>query len=117
VILLKRLLPFLLILGLCLPHAAFAQTLRMTQPNSPTSVAAQANAATNTPANGGLSIDLNGNAVVYLRRVVPPGFDSDSLSAIDLNIEIGFAAEALNYDNFSSKLPLVTQVKVLGSHT
>ena len=28
-ILLKRLLPFLLILGLCLPHAAFAQTLRM----------------------------------------------------------------------------------------
>jgi len=62
VILLKRLLPFLLLLGLCLPHAAFAQTLRMTPPNSPAAVAAQANAA-NTPANGGLSIDLNGSGL------------------------------------------------------
>jgi flagellar biosynthetic protein FliP len=62
VILFKRLLPFLLLLGLCLPQAAFAQTLRMTPPNSPAAVAAQANAA-NTPANGGLSIDLNGSGL------------------------------------------------------
>jgi flagellar biosynthetic protein FliP len=62
VILLKRLLPLLLILGLALPNAAYAQRLRMTPPNSPTAVIAQANAAA-TPANGGLSIDLNGNGL------------------------------------------------------
>ncbi|HEX4636129.1 MAG TPA: flagellar type III secretion system pore protein FliP [Rhizomicrobium sp.] len=63
ILLLKRLLPFLLVLGLALPHAAYAQRLRMTPPNSPAAVASQASAATSTPANGGLSIDLNGNGL------------------------------------------------------
>jgi len=63
VILLKRLLPFLLLLGLILPHAAFAAPLRMTPSNSPAAVAAQAKAATDTTASGGLSIDLNGNGL------------------------------------------------------
>ena len=60
--LLKRLLPILLGLMLCLPHAAYAQRLRMTPPNSPAAVAAQANTAS-APANNGLSIDLNGNGL------------------------------------------------------
>ena len=59
--LLKRILPFLLLLTLALPHAALAAPLRMTPPNASTTTQAQANAATNT--NGGLSIDLNGNGL------------------------------------------------------
>jgi flagellar biosynthetic protein FliP len=60
---LKRILPFLLVLGLVLPHSAFAAPLRMTPSNSPTAVAAQANAASNAGASNGLSIDLNGNGL------------------------------------------------------
>jgi len=41
----KRILPLLLVLALALPNTAFAQRLRMTPPNSPTAVTAQANAA------------------------------------------------------------------------
>jgi len=59
--LLKRILPFLLLLTFALPHAALAAPLRMTPPNASTTTQAQANAATNT--NGGLSIDLNGNGL------------------------------------------------------
>ncbi len=62
-ILLKRILPFLLILGLILPHAAFAAPLRMTPANQPTAAAQAAATATNPGANGGLSIDLNGNGL------------------------------------------------------
>jgi flagellar biosynthetic protein FliP len=58
---LKRILPFLLLLTFALPHAALAAPLRMTPANTP--AAAQTNAATNTTANGGLSIDLNGNGL------------------------------------------------------
>jgi flagellar biosynthetic protein FliP len=58
---LKRILPFLLLLTLALPHAALAAPLRMTPANTPAT--AQANAAANTTANGGLSIDLNGNGL------------------------------------------------------
>ena len=59
----KRILPLLLVLALALPNAAFAQRLRMTPPNSPTAVTAQANAAAAPANNGGLSIDLNGNGL------------------------------------------------------
>jgi len=63
VILLKRILPFLLVLGLLLPHAAFAAPLRMTPANQPAAAAQAAANATNPGANGGLSIDLNGNGL------------------------------------------------------
>ena len=59
-ILLKRLLPFLLLLTLALPHAALAAPLHMAAANSPAAVAGVAAAA---PTNGGLSIDLNGNGL------------------------------------------------------
>src|SRR5947209_4422102 len=59
---LKRLLPFLLLLSLVLPHAAVAAPLRPTQANSQAPITAPtANAA--APANGGLSIDLNGSGL------------------------------------------------------
>ena len=51
---LKRLLPFLLLLALATPHTAFAATLHMAAANAP---------ATSAPANGGLSIDLNGSGL------------------------------------------------------
>jgi flagellar biosynthetic protein FliP len=51
---LKRLLPFLILLALAAPHAALAAPLKMAAAN----VAAAA-----APANGGLSIDLNGSGL------------------------------------------------------
>jgi flagellar biosynthetic protein FliP len=60
VILLKRLLPFFLLLALALPHAALAAPLHMAPANGQ---AAAAGAASVAPANGGLSIDLNGNGL------------------------------------------------------
>ena len=58
-ILLKRLLPFFLLLALALPHAALAAPLHMTAANGQ----AAAGAASAAPTNGGLSIDLNGNGL------------------------------------------------------
>ncbi|HKU65302.1 MAG TPA: flagellar type III secretion system pore protein FliP [Rhizomicrobium sp.] len=56
--LLKRLIPFLLLLAIAVPHAAFAATLPMAQANAPAAAAAATAAA-----NGGLSIDLNGSGL------------------------------------------------------
>ena len=53
--LLKRILPFLLLLAILAPATAFAAPLHMTAANAPTVAAA--------PANGGLSIDLNGSGL------------------------------------------------------
>jgi hypothetical protein len=54
------------------------------------------------------AIGLNGNAVVYARSAVAPGFNGDPLAVIRLNIEICFAAEPLGNDDFSMKLSLLT---------
>ena len=59
-ILLKRLLPFFLLLALALPHAALAAPLHMAAANGQ---AAAAGAASAAPTNGGLSIDLSGNGL------------------------------------------------------
>jgi flagellar biosynthesis protein FliP len=58
---LKRLLPFLLFLAIATPHAAMAAPLRMAPAN--TQAAITAPTATTPPANGGLSIDLNGSGL------------------------------------------------------
>jgi flagellar biosynthetic protein FliP len=60
-ILLKKLLPFLLLLAIAMPHAALAAPLRMAPANTP--AAAATTAAATVPANGGLSIDLNGSGL------------------------------------------------------
>jgi flagellar biosynthetic protein FliP len=56
--LLKRLLPFLLLLTFALPHAALAAPLHMAA-----TAQAAAPAAAGAAANGGLSIDLNGSGL------------------------------------------------------
>src|ERR1700722_111625 len=53
----KRVLPFLLLLAILMPAAAFAAPLHMTPAN------AAAATATTPAANGGLSIDLNGSGL------------------------------------------------------
>jgi len=53
----KRILPFLLLLAILMPAAAFAAPLHMTPAN------AAAATATTPAANGGLSIDLNGSGL------------------------------------------------------
>ena len=58
---LTRLLPFLLFLAIATPHAAMAAPLRMAPAN--TQAAITAPTATTAPANGGLSIDLNGSGL------------------------------------------------------
>lgn len=59
--LLKRLLPFLLLLTLALPHVAMAAPLPMAKAG--VQAAAPAAAGTAAAANGGLSIDLNGSGL------------------------------------------------------
>jgi flagellar biosynthetic protein FliP len=54
---LRRLLPFLLLLAIAVPHAAFAAPLHMAPVSAPIATAASA------PTNGGLSIDLNGSGL------------------------------------------------------
>jgi flagellar biosynthetic protein FliP len=51
----RRLLPFLLLLILLMPHTALAATLPLAKAGAPAAAAA--------PANGGLSIDLNGSGL------------------------------------------------------
>jgi flagellar biosynthetic protein FliP len=59
---LKRLLPFLLFLTIAMPHAAMAAPLRMAPANTQAAITAPT-ATTTAPANGGLSIDLNGSGL------------------------------------------------------